>query len=479
MERGGGLQGDAQQWRGWMGRDSPVSCYVHTVATDSCLFHIHQCPHLPVYTCSTWPCSNWVGLHVRCSDDCRHYASLGIVGDEAVTKVLGDPPASHMWDNDLGGLQIALFDVVGKLNGVPVSALLGTKVRSWVPISWWSIDAPPEDWGAEAAEAVEHGYTTMKLKPRPWFDIVEQVEAIAAAVPPHFKLDLDANATWQNSANAIPIMSKLKASKGWANVAVFESPIPQTDIAGNQQIKQVIERPRAMHFGSPPHSDNVRTPVADMYVIGGTAAVCLAQGAQAQAAQIPFWLQLVGPGLTTTWAAHLGSVLPMCVWPAITCYNIYQHSLLKKPIEVIGGFHEVPKGPGLGVEVDEDAVERYRVPQAVLEALKSAPPGSVAGVNGVREEPRIINSIVYPDGAVVHMKNPGVGYGYFSQGHGTAYVEGVTLRPWRDDGSQEWQQMWDRVQAEPVREQYRWKPLAAGDERYDRASSHRNRQSKL
>jgi hypothetical protein len=44
-------------------------------------------------------------------------------------------------------------------------------------------------------------------------------------------------------------MSKLKASEGWNNIAVFESPIPQTDIAGNQQIKSVVERPIAMHFG--------------------------------------------------------------------------------------------------------------------------------------------------------------------------------------------------------------------------------------
>ena len=188
----------------------------------------------------------------------------------------------------------------------------------------------------------------MKLKPRPWFDIVEQVEAIADAVPPSFKLDLDANATWQNAPNAMAVMSKLRDCRGWGNVAVFESPIPQDDIAGNQQIKSVIERPIAMHFGSPPHSTNVRTPVADMYVIGGGATTCMTQGHQAADANIPFWLQLVGPGLTTTWAAHLGSVLGMAVWPAITCYNIYGHSLLTKPIEVVGGFHEVPTGPGLG-----------------------------------------------------------------------------------------------------------------------------------
>jgi L-alanine-DL-glutamate epimerase-like enolase superfamily enzyme len=378
-----------------------------------------------------------------------HYASLGTVTDDAVARVMGKPPATHMWDNDLGGMQIALFDVVGKANGVPVSALLGNKVRDWVPISWWSLDAPPEDWAAEAAEAVANGYTTMKLKPRPWFDIVEQVEAIADVVPPHFKLDLDPNATWQNAANAVPLISKLKACRGWGNVAVFESPIPQTDIAGNQQIKQIVERPIAMHFGSPPHNFNVRTPVADMYVIGGSAAVCIEQSAQANEAEIPHWLQIVGPGLTTVWAAHLGSVLPACKWPAITCYNIYDHSLLTAPITVVGGFHEVPTAPGLGVEVCLEAVERYRVPQSVLDALKDAPPRSVAGVAGVRPVPRIINTIVYPDGAAVHMSGSSQGYGYFSQAHATAYIEGVTLRPWRDDGSEEWNTLWERVQVRP------------------------------
>ena len=47
---------------------------------------------------------------------------------------------------------MALFDVVGKVLEVPVHQLLGEKVRDWVPISWWSIDAAPEDWAAEQDE---------------------------------------------------------------------------------------------------------------------------------------------------------------------------------------------------------------------------------------------------------------------------------------------------------------------------------------
>lgn len=58
-----------------------------------------------------------------------------------------------MNDDSLGaGLQMALFDVVGKILEPPVHQLIGTKVRDWTPISWWCIDASPEAWAAEAKD---------------------------------------------------------------------------------------------------------------------------------------------------------------------------------------------------------------------------------------------------------------------------------------------------------------------------------------
>ena len=61
-----------------------------------------------------------------------------------------------MNDDSLGaGLQMALFDVVGKILETPVHQLIGMKVRDWTPISWWCVDASPETWAAEAQDAVE------------------------------------------------------------------------------------------------------------------------------------------------------------------------------------------------------------------------------------------------------------------------------------------------------------------------------------
>ena len=79
---------------------------------------------------------------------------------------LAKVPAAFMNDDSLGaGLQMALFDVVGKILEVPVYQLLGNPCREAVPISWWCIDASPENWAAEAADAVKNGYTSFKNKP--------------------------------------------------------------------------------------------------------------------------------------------------------------------------------------------------------------------------------------------------------------------------------------------------------------------------
>ena len=62
---------------------------------------------------------------------------------------------------------------------------------------------------------------------------------------------------------------------------------------------------------------------------------------------MPFWLQMVGTGLTTTFAVHLGAVLKEARWPAIPCINIYSHTLLKE-FDVEGGHIAVPQAPGWG-----------------------------------------------------------------------------------------------------------------------------------
>jgi len=363
-----------------------------------------------------------------------HY-TWGQVTDAAIERVKGQNPADFLGDDSLGpGLQMAIYDVVGKALGVPCYKLMGQKVRDWCPISWWSIDTTPEFYAAEAKDAVEQGYMSLKIKHRPWFDIIEQIKAISAVVPRNFKIDSDSNAMLLNSANAVPVLKRLEA---FDTVAMFESPIPQHDVEGNRQIRKIIARPIAMHFGSPPFFTAVREEVCDGFVIGGGVASVLRQGTLASEANMPFWLQMVGTGLTSTLAFHLGAVLPGARWPAITCVNLYQHNLLKEPVKVVGGFVRVPEAPGLGVEVDEEALTRF----------KMAPPFK-------KPDSRHILKVIWEGGRVMYYANmlPQC-WQDFQMGNQPVDERGVRMEVWKDDGSKEWADLYARVQKGPMRDQ--------------------------
>jgi len=281
------------------------------------------------------------------------------VGDEQVKRVIGSNPLEHLWDDSLGaGLQMALFDLAGKALGVPCYRLLGHKVRDRCPISWWAIDMPPQDWAEEAKTATSLGYCNAKLKARPWFDIFDQVQAVSDATPNHFRLDLDFNSLLLNAGYAVPLLGELKQ---FPKVSIFETPIPQNDVLGYRKIKEQTTRPIAIHYGVPLPIVALQRNLCDGFVIGGGATRVRHQAEVAAEANKPFWLQLVGTGLTTAFTLHLGSVLSHAQWPAITCQEIYSDDLIKDKIEVQGGYAQVPEKAGLGVEIDKDALERLRV----------------------------------------------------------------------------------------------------------------------
>ena len=281
------------------------------------------------------------------------------VPEDIEERIVGRSAGDLLWEDHLGaGVQQALFDAVGKALGTPAYRLLGTKVREWCPLSGWAMDMPARDWARQCADAVKQGYMTAKLKARTWYDLHDSIRTIIKAVPPQFKLDLDFNGTLGNAASAVEFLATLEQ---YEQVAMLETPIPQSDVAGNAQIRNQIRRPVAMHYGSPPILTTLHEDVADGFVVCAGAYNISRQSAVTDVANKPFWLQLVGTGITTTWAAHLGAVCPQAKWPAITCMNIWKHQLLTDPIQLRGGYYRVPEEPGLGIEVDQKALKKYQV----------------------------------------------------------------------------------------------------------------------
>ncbi len=364
-----------------------------------------------------------------------HY-TWGKVSDAALERVRGCNPAALLGDDSLGaGLQMAIYDVVGKALEVPVHRLFNLpKIRDWCPIAWWNTKMGPEDLAGEAQDAVAQGYIFHKFKTRPWIDVYAQVEAISAVTPPHYRLDMDWNSMLLNASTAAPVLQRLDQ---YERVSIYEGPIMQRDVEGLRELRRKVAKPIALHFGAPPFHTAVREAVCDGFVIGGGVTAVLRQGQLSGEFEKPFWLQMVGVGLVTALSAHLGAVLPFAQWPTITCLNNYTDDLLTQALTIRGGYVQVPEGPGLGVEVDEAALTKY-----IMEPPYTLP------------DERHILSVVWPGGRVVHFANmSGHCWPHFMAGNDPAQEPGVMLEIWDDDGSKDWAALNERVQRGPVREQ--------------------------
>ncbi len=360
-----------------------------------------------------------------------HY-TWGRPDRERAGSLLDSNPFDHLWDDSLGsGVQMALWDLAGKLADAPCHRLLGRSVRDEIPIAWWCMDMPAKQWAAEAEQAVKSGYTAMKIKARPWFDLDAQLTAISAATPPNFKIDADFNNHLNEVGSAVGFLRSMEARH--ERMAIWETPIPQADVEGNRQLRARIGLPIAMHFGIPPYSTAVAEQVCDGFVVGGGTGSVVRSATLAAEANKPLWLQLVGTGITTAWAVQLGAVLSHARWPAVTCMNIYKNDLVAAALAVADGFIRVPDGPGLGIAPDLEAIENFEVPD-----------GTTA------EWPRRVYTVTWPGGRTVRYGGYQQYVDDFLMGNQPIFERGVELSMLDDDGSAEFDALSQRLEAAPL-----------------------------
>ena len=287
---------------------------------------------------------------------------------------------------------------------------------------------------AECREAYQQGYLAYKTKGRPWFDIYEQMELAVQEVPPEFKIDMDFNDTLLDAQRGMQIVKDLAE---FPQTDIYESPIPQADIAGNQAIRAATRVKVAMHYGTPEPKVAIAEGVCDGFVIGGGASRVLQQAHVAAMADMPFWLQLVGTGITAAYSLHFGAVTTHSRWPAVNCHQLYVTSMLRQPLTVKGGLAQVPDSPGLGFDLDWDAIDRFRVDK----------PAS-------RPDPRRLVEVRWPDGRRMIFNHLG-GVNFvlrpaMSPGNIPYYERGVRTRLLSDDGSDEFLDLFERSREQPL-----------------------------
>lgn len=360
------------------------------------------------------------------------YYGWGKVTEDDIDRALGSNAAALLWDDSFGSLQIALFDAVARALDVPVHELLGELERERVPVGWWCIDMPADDWITECKTAIDRGYHSVKLKGRPWFDLREGVAELCEAIPEWFTVGIDFNETLHDAERGRPILEDLETHP---QVRLFESPLPQEDINGNRQLGRELDAVIAQHNGRPSsltELTQLQTGIADEFVLGtGGPNRVKHEAGMAATVGIPFWIQNLGV-LTSIFWTHLGATLSHNRLPNVFCKHLFEETPLTERIPVEDGTIAVPDSPGLGYEPDPETLEELRTERP----SERPSPDRLIVTEWPNRKPRY-----FADSDQLKARATADEFPYFERGVSTRLVP--------DDGSDEWERLRKLAVEEP------------------------------
>lgn len=271
----------------------------------------------------------------------------------------------------IGGVDVALYDALGKLRDSPVYDLLGGAPGGEPTIDLhYSIGIrPPEEVRELAVEAREEGFTAFKVKvggP----DFEAEREAIAAIVEavPDAEVRVDANQGWA-AAEAIRRVRRLdEAADG---LVLVEQPVPHDDVEGLRRVREATAVPVLADeacFSPADVADLAGRDACDAVNIklAKTGGLSRARDVAtvANAHGLPCFMgSMLELGIGTAANAHFAASSPAVTYPS-GVLNVHATSTLVEDPgawKPSGDRFTVPSDPGLGVTVDDTAVERYRV----------------------------------------------------------------------------------------------------------------------
>jgi D-galactarolactone cycloisomerase len=277
----------------------------------------------------------------------------------------------------LSGIDIALWDIKGKHFGVAASQLMGGALRTKVPAYATGLyrrksGDPAEYLAEEAAGYVAEGFRAVKLKVG--FGVDEDIRmtrALREAVGPEVLLMVDANHAYDSVA-AIRLGRAIEQY----DIRWFEEPVPPEDVAGHLAVKAALSIPIAggeceyTRYGFRDllvaHALDIVQP--DTCAAGGLSE-CKKIADMAVAFGVRYNPHVWGTGVALAASLQLLAVLPAHTPPSLTPvepmleFDRTEHpirqAVLMRPIEHEHGIVEIPHGPGLGIEIDRDALARF------------------------------------------------------------------------------------------------------------------------
>ena len=266
-------------------------------------------------------------------------------------------------------VEMALWDIAGKASNKPVYQLLGGKVRDSVPTKWSVSGVEPAKAAEIARWAIAQGFKAMKVKVGidPDGDVA-RVRSVREAIGKQIKLGVDANGGWASDV-ALKTIERLREF----DIYFAEQPISPDDVAVMADVRKKIHVPVIADESIYTLQDAMtvaRLEAADVFSIYVGKA-----GGIAPAKKIADFAQKVGLKCTVGSNLELGVGSAAMVHLAIAARGVaaeefpcdiigpfyYKDDIVREPLSILPGKASPNSKPGLGVELDEEKVQRYRV----------------------------------------------------------------------------------------------------------------------
>jgi muconate cycloisomerase len=281
-----------------------------------------------------------------------------------IQRDIGDVVAANL--HAKAAVEIALHDAWAKTLGVGVPTLLGGIARRSVPVTWaLGTEAAPvviEEAQSLLEEGRHHSFKLKMGAADPAAD-VERVREIAEKLGGAAGVRVDLNARWDR-LTALSWLPRLAD----AGVELIEQPVPGEEVEALAEITKELPIPVMADESLRTPSDAVRLArlsAGDVYSIKTTKSGGLRASKAiteiAAAAGIPCH----GGTSIETGVGTAATLALACTAPAVTWGSelfgplLMSEEILATPLHYAGGELHLPEGPGLGIELDPDALRAF------------------------------------------------------------------------------------------------------------------------
>lgn len=262
------------------------------------------------------------------------------------------------------GVEMALWDILGKVLDAPVYQLLGGAVHDRIALSRSLSMGTVDEVLAQAEALVAEGYGTLKMKVgRNAESDLANLTALRGRFP-ELRLRVDANMGWPNAKTAARCIRELEDF----DIELVEQPLHERDLDGLRFLRESVDVPIMADESVWTPDDAMacaRADAVDVFNVYVSEAGGIGPAARifgiADAARLTCIIgSMPELGIGTAAQAHLAFAMPNIGFASDLNGCVYHaDDIAEHGLRIEGGFIYPPSGPGLGVSLDTARLQKY------------------------------------------------------------------------------------------------------------------------